>query len=52
VVICTTIFYGHGFGLFGKVERVSQFAIVLAIWSVQLVVSPVWLKYFFFGPLE
>jgi uncharacterized protein len=51
-VICTTIFYGHGFGLFGKVERVSQFAIVLAIWSVQLVVSPVWLKYFLFGPLE
>jgi uncharacterized protein len=51
-VICTTIFYGHGFGLFGKVERVSQFAIVLAIWSVQLVVSPLWLKYFFFGPLE
>ena len=20
--VCTTIFYGHGFGLYGKVERV------------------------------
>ena len=51
-VICTTIFYGHGFGLFGKVERIWQFAIVVAIWAAQLVLSPVWLKHFLFGPLE
>jgi uncharacterized protein len=50
--ICTTIFYGRGFGLFGKVERIAQFAIVLAIWALQLVISPIWLKYFLFGPLE
>jgi uncharacterized protein len=48
----TTIFYGHGFGLFGKVERVGQLAIVLAIWAFQLVVSPVWLRHFLYGPLE
>jgi uncharacterized protein len=51
-VLCTIIFYGEGFGLFGKVERVGQFAIVLVIWTVQLVVSPIWLRYFLFGPLE
>jgi uncharacterized protein len=51
-IICTTIFYGDGFGLFGKVERVWQFAIVVAIWTLQLIVSPVWLKHFLFGPLE
>jgi len=51
-VICTTIFYGHGFGLFGKVERIWQFAIVVAIWVFQLALSPVWLKSFLFGPLE
>jgi uncharacterized protein len=51
-VICTTIFYGHGFGLFGRVPRVGQFAIVLAIWAIQLIVSPIWLRHFFFGPLE
>jgi len=51
-VICTTLFYGHGFGLFGKVERVWQFAIVLVIWAFQLIVSPMWLRYFLFGPLE
>jgi uncharacterized protein len=38
-LICTTIFYGHGLGLFGRVDRVSQLGIVLVIWAV-------------FGPLE
>jgi uncharacterized protein len=51
-VVCTTLFYGHGLGLIGKMSRVEQFAIVLVIWAVQLVVSPIWLRYFLFGPLE
>jgi uncharacterized protein len=51
-VLCTTIFYGHGFGLFGEVDRVTQAGIVLAIWAFQLVVSPIWLRSFHFGPLE
>jgi uncharacterized protein len=51
-VIATTIFYGHGFGLFGSVERTGQAAIVLAVWIFQLTVSPIWLRYFQFGPLE
>lgn len=50
-LVCTTIFYGHGFGLFGKVERVGQLAIVLAIWAFQLIISPVWVRDLF-GPLE
>lgn len=50
--ICTTIFYGYGLGLFGRVDRVWQFAIVMAIWVFQLIVSPIWLRYFQFGPLE
>jgi uncharacterized protein len=51
-VICTTIFYGHGFGLVGKVPRTGQFGIVVAIWIMQLIISPIWLGYFQFGPLE
>lgn len=50
--ICTTMFYGHGFGLFGKVERTGQFAIVLGVWAVELAISPLWLRHFRFGPLE
>jgi uncharacterized protein len=51
-LICTTIFYGHGFGLYGSVERKYQILIVFAVWTLQLIVSPVWLKYFRFGPAE
>ncbi|MBO6573990.1 MAG: DUF418 domain-containing protein [Rhodothermales bacterium] len=51
-VICTTLFYGHGFGLFGQVDRVTQAVIVLAIWAFQLAISPLWLRHFRFGPLE
>jgi uncharacterized protein len=51
-LICTTIFYGHGFGLFGQVERAGQFVIVVVIWVLQLIISPLWLRYFIFGPLE
>jgi uncharacterized protein len=51
-VICTTIFYGHGLGWFGKVERVGQFGIVAVIWILQLIISPIWLRHFQFGPLE
>jgi uncharacterized protein len=51
-VICTTIFYGHGFGLFGRVERAGQFAIVVGIWAFQLLASSIWLRYFAVGPVE
>ncbi len=51
-LIATTIFYGHGFGLFGSVDRVGQILIVLAIWACQLVWSPVWLNHYRFGPAE
>jgi uncharacterized protein len=51
-VICTTIFYGHGLGLYGHVSRVEQILIVLAVWVFQLIFSPLWLRYFRFGPME
>jgi uncharacterized protein len=51
-VICTTIFYGHGFGLFGSVERWQQILFVVAIWIVQLIYSPLWLRKYRFGPAE
>jgi len=51
-IICTTLFYGHGFGLFGKLERKEQLLVVITVWIFQLIVSPVWLKYFKYGPFE
>jgi len=51
-IICTLIFYGHGLGKFGSVERTGQILIVLCILVFQVVSSHYWLKHFRFGPLE
>jgi len=51
-LICTTLFYGHGLGLYGSVERTGQILIVFAVWAVQLLWSPWWMARFRFGPFE
>ena len=51
-VFALFIFTGAGFGLFGKLQRHELMYIVFSIWIFQLIVSPIWLKYFQFGPLE
>ncbi len=51
-VLCTFIFYGHGLGQFGMFERWQQLLVVIMIWILQLVVSPIWLRHFWFGPAE
>ena len=51
-ILSILIFYGFGLGLFGQVERIGQLMIVLGIWIVQLIVSPIWLRYYRFGPVE
>ena len=51
-VLCTTIFYGHGLGWFGSVDRVGQIGVVAGVWALQLVASPLWLRRFRFGPAE
>lgn len=51
-LICTTMFYGHGLGLYGQVERSEQILIVVGIWAIQLTISPFWLRYYHFGPAE
>ena len=51
-VICTTIYNGHGLGLFGHVDRVWQQVLSVAIFAFQLWYSPLWLQRFRFGPLE
>lgn len=51
-VMATLIFYGHGLGLFARLGRAELLLIVLGIWSVQLLWSEPWLRYFRFGPME
>lgn len=51
-VFCTLYFFGYGLNNFAELQFYQLYYIVAAIWLIQLVVSPIWLKYFLFGPLE
>jgi uncharacterized protein len=51
-VICALIFTGYGLGLYGELERYQLYYVVAGISLLQLIVSPIWLKYYRFGPLE
>ncbi|RDX36598.1 DUF418 domain-containing protein [Kangiella sp. HD9-110m-PIT-SAG07] len=51
-IICTLLFYSHGFGLFAQLERYQLMLVVAAIFVTQLIWSPWWLARFRYGPLE
>jgi uncharacterized protein len=51
-LICTTIFYGYGLGLYASFGRATLMLFVIGVWIVELIVSPLWLGSFRFGPLE
>jgi uncharacterized protein len=51
-VICTTIFYSFGFGLYGSLGRPATWLVVLGVWLLQLLLSPLYLKVFRIGPVE
>lgn len=50
--ICVLIFYGYGFGYFGKIGATRATLIALAIFLFQIMLSALWLKYFSYGPME
>jgi uncharacterized protein len=50
--ICTLVFTGLGFGLFGRLERYELYFVVAGIWAVQILWSPWWLARFRYGPAE
>ncbi len=51
-IICTTLFFSYGFGLFGKISAFQGVLLTLAIFGLQIPFSYFWLKYFSFGPFE
>jgi uncharacterized protein len=51
-LICITLFYSQGFGLFGSLPRLPLMGVVLAIWIFQLSFCRPWLQRFRFGPAE
>ena len=51
-VICTTLMYGHGFGLFSSLGRAQLWLVVVPIWVVQILASKWWMDRCAFGPIE
>lgn len=51
-VICTTIFYGYGLGLFGKIGVLYGFGLTFVIYSLQLLTTHYYLKKWKMGPFE
>lgn len=51
-LICTFLFYGFGFGLYGQLDRSQLYLLVATIAAVQMIWSVIWLRNFRFGPLE
>jgi uncharacterized protein len=46
------VFYGYGLNLFDKLQRWQLYVVVAGMWAISLVASPIWLRYYRFGPLE
>lgn len=51
-LVCTTLFYGYGFGLYGELSRAALYIVVPGVWAVILLWSKPWLDRFRYGPLE
>lgn len=49
-VVCGFLFIGLQW--YNRLERHELYYVVFAIWAVQLVISPLWLRYYRFGPVE
>lgn len=51
-LICTTLFYGYGFGLFGEIGPAVGLVLTVGIYVVQLFLSSLYLQRFRYGPAE
>lgn len=51
-IVGTYLFCGYGLGLFGYLERWQLYLVVLGLWLLMLVWSPLWLGRFACGPFE
>lgn len=51
-LIATSIFYGYGLGLYGRVGSALLLALSVAIFALQVLLSGWWLRHLRFGPLE
>ncbi|WP_229379677.1 DUF418 domain-containing protein [Fibrella forsythiae] len=51
-IVCALFFNGYGLGYYGKLAYYQLYYVVFTVWVFQLIISPIWLRYFRFGPFE
>jgi uncharacterized protein len=51
-LVFTAVFYGHGLGWIGRLDRAEQLAVVMLVWAGQVLASRWWLRHFVAGPVE
>jgi len=51
-ILCTTFFYGYGFGKYGTIEYPQLWLVVFTVWAINIVFSMLWLRVFTMGPFE
>lgn len=51
-IVATLIFYSYGLRLYGKISFTTGILFVFIIYISQMVLSLLWLKYFYIGPIE
>ncbi len=51
-LICSSLFYGYGGGLYGQLSRAELYFVVAGVWALMLLWSKPWLAHFRYGPLE
>lgn len=51
-VVCTTLFYSYGLGLYYRTSYAVNLLLALGLFGVQVILSRAWLRRFDYGPLE
>ncbi|MDB5697714.1 MAG: hypothetical protein JWN69_518 [Alphaproteobacteria bacterium] len=51
-ILMTSLFYGYGLGLFGRLSRAELWLVVLPTWALMLLWSKPWLERYRYGPFE
>ncbi len=51
-VLGALLFYGHGLGLMGRLGSAALLGVALALFTLQPILSHLWLACFRFGPVE
>lgn len=51
-LICTTLFYGYGLGLYDRLPPAGAALLVMLLFGAQVIISRWWMRPFRFGPME